>query len=106
MIHSQRPVALVTGSTRGIGKACALALARAGFHVAINGRDNEEGRARQQAMVAELEQFGIEALALPGDVSDLIIQQGMLDTRFATLGATGLPCQQRRDGGKAAWRSA
>ena len=80
MIHSQRPVALVTGSTRGIGKACALALARAGFHVAINGRDNEEGRARQQAMVAELEQFGIEALALPGDVSDLIIQQGMLDT--------------------------
>ena len=54
MIHSQRPVALVTGSTRGIGKACALALARAGFHVAINGRDNEEGRARQQAMVAEL----------------------------------------------------
>jgi len=83
MIHSQRPVALVTGSTRGIGKACALALARAGFHVAINGRDNEEGRARQQAMVAEIEQFGTEALALPGDVP---LQQPMFDKVLARWG--------------------
>lgn len=86
MIHSQRPVALVTGSTRGIGKACALALASAGFHVAINGRDNAEGRARQQAMVTELEQFGIEALALPGDVSDLALQQPMIDKVLARWG--------------------
>jgi len=86
MIHSQRPVALVTGSTRGIGKACALALARAGFHVAINGRDNEEGRARQQAMVAEIEQFGTEALALPGDVSELPLQQPMFDKVLARWG--------------------
>ncbi|WP_434638492.1 3-ketoacyl-ACP reductase [Klebsiella sp. I138] len=86
MIHSQRPVALVTGSTRGIGKACALALARAGFHVAINGRDNEEGRTRQQAMVAELEQFGIEAQALPGDVSELPLQQAMFDKVLARWG--------------------
>ena len=86
MIHSQRPVALVTGSTRGIGKACALALARAGFHVAINGRDNEEGRARQQAMLAEIEQFGTEALALPGEVSELPLQQPMFDKVLARWG--------------------
>lgn len=32
-------VALVTGSTRGIGRATATALARDGFHVLVNGRD-------------------------------------------------------------------
>lgn len=50
MSHSQRPVALVTGSTRGIGKACALALAQQGFNVAINGRDSEEGRDRKSVV--------------------------------------------------------
>lgn len=34
--------ALVTGSTRGIGKAIAIELAREGVHVFINGRNNEE----------------------------------------------------------------
>ncbi|WP_312211953.1 3-ketoacyl-ACP reductase [Pseudescherichia sp.] len=86
MSHSQRPVALVTGSTRGIGKACAQALAQQGFNVAINGRDSEEGRARQQSMVAELQQFDIEALAVPGDVADLAVQQQMLDQVMAKWG--------------------
>ncbi|NQX62527.1 SDR family NAD(P)-dependent oxidoreductase [Paenibacillus qinlingensis] len=34
--------ALVTGSTKGIGKAIAIELAREGVHVLINGRSNEE----------------------------------------------------------------
>lgn len=37
MTCAQRPVAFVTGSTRGIGKACAYQLAQSGFNVAING---------------------------------------------------------------------
>lgn len=86
MSNSQRPVAVVTGSTRGIGKACAQALAQAGFNVAINGRDSEEGRARQQAMVAELQQFGIEAMAIPGDVADLGRQPAMLESVIARWG--------------------
>ncbi|TKI05116.1 3-ketoacyl-ACP reductase [Martelella alba] len=76
---ASRPVALVTGSTRGIGKSCAIALARAGFHVAINGRDSEEGRRRQSALVAELTQLGVDALSCPGDVADLANQQNILD---------------------------
>lgn len=79
MNHAGRPVALVTGSTRGIGKSCAVALARAGFNVAVNGRDSQEGRQRQQALVAELELHGIEAMSCPGDVADLDLQQSMLD---------------------------
>lgn len=35
-------IALVTGSTKGIGKAIAIELAREGVHVLINGRNHEE----------------------------------------------------------------
>ena len=76
---SQRPVAFVTGSARGIGKQCVITLAQAGFNVAVNGRDNEEGRARQQALVEELAGYGAEAMACPGDVADLDSQQRLLD---------------------------
>lgn len=86
MQPSQRPVALVTGSTRGIGKACALALAAAGFNVAVNGRDTSEGRQRQQALVDELCQYGTDALALPGDVAELAVQQPMLEALYARWG--------------------
>lgn len=40
---NDRPVALVTGATRGIGRAIAIALAAHGFHVVITGRTLEEG---------------------------------------------------------------
>ena len=38
--------ALVTGSTKGIGKAIAMELAKAGVHVLINGRNEEAVEAR------------------------------------------------------------
>ena len=41
-----RGVALVTGASRGIGKAIAVHLARAGFDVAIGARTLREGEAR------------------------------------------------------------
>ncbi len=59
-------VALVTGASRGIGKACALALARAGARVALCARDvaaSEEG-------VAAVAAAGGEAKAFALDVSD------------------------------------
>lgn len=79
MEHSSRPVALVTGSTRGIGKSCAEALAKGGFNVAVNGRDNHQSRQRQRELVAELEHYGVQAMACPGDVADLATQQPLLD---------------------------
>lgn len=44
-----RKIAFVTGASRGIGKACAIYLARAGFDVAITARTAEEGEAREHS---------------------------------------------------------
>ena len=45
-------LALVTGGSRGIGKACALHLAQAGYNVVINYAGNEEAANKT---VSELE---------------------------------------------------
>ena len=43
-MHSQAPVALITGASRGIGAATALAFGRAGWRVAITARSQSEGQ--------------------------------------------------------------
>lgn len=51
---SRRPVALVTGASRGIGKACAVQLARAGFDVAVAARTLTDGSGRADTDGAEI----------------------------------------------------
>lgn len=59
-------VALVTGGSRGIGRACALRLARDGADVAITYLANAGAAA---AVVAELQALGVRALSLPCDLA-------------------------------------
>jgi NAD(P)-dependent dehydrogenase (short-subunit alcohol dehydrogenase family) len=59
-------VALVTGAGRGIGRASAVALARAGAAVGVLSRSSDE----LLATVAEVEALGGRALAVPADVTD------------------------------------
>ena len=66
-IDLSNKVALVTGGSRGIGRAVALELARAGARVAINYRRDE---AAANSLVKEIRASGGEAMALAGDVAD------------------------------------
>ncbi|HEX9038707.1 MAG TPA: 3-oxoacyl-[acyl-carrier-protein] reductase [Ktedonobacterales bacterium] len=59
-------VAIVTGSSRGIGRATALTLARMGADVAVNYRSDEAGA---QAVRAEIMAMGGRAAAIQADVS-------------------------------------
>ncbi|MGA2501778.1 MAG: SDR family NAD(P)-dependent oxidoreductase, partial [Tepidisphaeraceae bacterium] len=59
-------IALVTGGSRGIGRAAALALAEAGADVAVNFNQRE---AEAHAVCGEIEGLGRHALAVKADVS-------------------------------------
>lgn len=63
-----RQIALVTGSSRGIGLGAAIALAREGFSVAVNGpADDAELANAVDAVRAE----GVDAIAAPFDITNL-----------------------------------
>jgi 3-oxoacyl-[acyl-carrier protein] reductase len=58
--------ALITGASRGIGRACALELAAAGAAIAVNYRSDADGAA---AVVTEIEAAGGRAMAFAADVA-------------------------------------
>lgn len=60
-------VALVTGASRGIGKAIALALAEAGADVAVNYAGNEQAA---EEVVKSVEALGRQAMKIRADVGD------------------------------------
>ena len=71
----RRKRALVTGGATGIGRAAVLALARAGFDVALN-YNSSEGPAK--AVAAEAETAGAKVLTIRCDVSDDLSVRAML----------------------------
>jgi 3-oxoacyl-[acyl-carrier protein] reductase len=60
-------VALVTGSTTGLGKAIALALGKAGARVAVNYYNNTE---RAERALGEIQAAGVNAILVKADVVD------------------------------------
>lgn len=60
-------LALITGGSRGIGKACALKLAQAGYDVVINYAGNTEAANKT---VEEIKALGVQAEAFKFDVSN------------------------------------
>jgi len=76
-------VALVTGASRGIGRATAVALAKAGADVAVNDNRRE---AEAQAVCEEVEAFGHRALAVKADVSKAAEVARLVETVEKGLG--------------------
>ena len=68
--------AIVTGGSRGIGKAIALELAQNGANIIINYTSNQEAA---EKTVKEIQQLGVKALAICCDVRDADAIKKMID---------------------------
>src|SRR3954466_14449449 len=75
--------ALITGASRGIGAAIAVALAEAGAAVAVNYRERSD---EADAVVAEIENTGGRAVAIAADVSQAAAVTTMFDRAASALG--------------------
>jgi glucose 1-dehydrogenase len=90
-------MALVTGAARGIGRGCALELARAGADVAINDR---EKTAEAEAVVAEIQGMGRRSVLVDGDAFQRASCAEIVARAIAALGRIDIlvsnPAYQRR----------
>jgi NAD(P)-dependent dehydrogenase (short-subunit alcohol dehydrogenase family) len=100
-LTERRPVAFITGGSRGIGYGIAEQLASAGFDLAINGIRPEE--AVREALDA-LRSEGIDVLYCPGDVASTDARAKMIQTIKAHFGRlnilvnnAGVAPKERRD---------
>lgn len=77
-------LAIVTGSSRGIGEATAIKLAEDGFDVLVNYSGNQE---RAEAVVAKIEALGQKAIAVKANVSDAEEVKEMIRIAIETFGS-------------------
>jgi NAD(P)-dependent dehydrogenase (short-subunit alcohol dehydrogenase family) len=75
-------VAIVTGAGRGIGQTIARALGERGMRVVVN----DISAAQAEGAAASLRDVGVEALAVPGDVSRKADAQALIERAEAELG--------------------
>ena len=76
-------VAIVTGAGRNIGRAIALALARAGASVIVNVRSNQ---IEAEGVVREIEAGGSKAAAVPGDIGEEKTAGALAETALKRFG--------------------
>jgi 3-oxoacyl-[acyl-carrier protein] reductase len=76
-------VAIVTGAGRNIGRAIALALARAGASVIVNVRSNQ---IEAEGVVREIEAGGSKAVAVPGDIGEEKTAGALAETALKRFG--------------------
>ena len=83
MTDNKSRVAIITGASRGIGRAIALALGRRGTTVVVNYRNSAEAA---QAVVEQLEAMGVRGQAVQADVSTEAGATGLVKTCLELYG--------------------
>ena len=79
----ERKVALVTGSSRGIGRSCILEFAKKGYDVVINYNNSEE---LAISLKEEVENLGVKALVIKCDVSNEVDVINMINNVIREFG--------------------
>ena len=87
MSETKRPAALVTGSSRGIGRAIAYRLALDGWPVCVNWHERRDAG---ESLVREIRDHGGEAIAVGADVSDMEAVSHMVHEAEEQLGPVEL----------------
>lgn len=82
-VENRQPVAIVTGSSRGIGRAIAIQLAKSGYNIMIN---YKESQVTAESLASELKQTGTDCLVCRADVS---VWNDVLRMRDQVLGRWG-----------------
>ncbi|KAG0296126.1 hypothetical protein BGZ96_010161 [Linnemannia gamsii] len=82
-MSSTRRVAIVTGSSRGIGRAIALRLAKDGHNIVINYQSNAS---KAQEVVAEIAAMGVCAIAVQADIGILADGKRLVDETIKHFG--------------------
>lgn len=99
--------AIVCAASKGLGRACAFALAREGVALTLNAR----GAEALEATAAEIRAAtGVEVVTIPGDVTTSAVQQALLSAcpnpDILVNNAGGPPPGDFRDWGDAEWGAA
>src|SRR5262245_62743143 len=81
---SDKPVALVTGGTRGIGHGIARALASTGWNLVVSGL---RPKSDVQGSIGDLEALGASVSYVPADISSAAARAALVDQVRGTHGA-------------------
>jgi 3-oxoacyl-[acyl-carrier protein] reductase len=80
---NNRKTAIVTGSSRGIGRAIAYEFAKNGYNVVINYNNSE---LESEQLVEEIRSMGVEAIAIKADVSNFDQAKFLVDKAIDNFG--------------------
>ena len=89
MIELNTKSAVITGSSRGIGKAIAIEFAKAGYNLVINSRDQEELSISKEEIIRAAGGT-TSVVTFPGDISEEEVCIEIIDTAAQEFGTIGV----------------